>query len=259
MSNKTINTEQGHWLLAKMGKRVLRPGGKALTLKLVHELHINQQDAVVEFAPGLGFTASLLLDKKPTSYTGIELNEEAATLLQKKIKNNGYKVINTSASTTGLTNNSVNKVIGEAMLTMQPDHRKSEIIREAYRILKPGGYYGIHELGLAPDNLATNVKSDIQLSLAKAIKVNARPLTKTEWCTLLEQEGFTIKKIEENTMSLLKLKRIIADEGILRTLKIYFNILTHPSAKRKIAEMSSTFNKYEDNLTAFAIIAEKKA
>ena len=51
MSNKTINSEQGHWLLAKMGKRVLRPGGKELTLKLVNELDIGHKDAVVEFAP----------------------------------------------------------------------------------------------------------------------------------------------------------------------------------------------------------------
>ncbi|MCZ2222694.1 MAG: methyltransferase domain-containing protein [Chitinophagales bacterium] len=259
MSNKTINTEQGHWLLAKMGKKVLRPGGRELTLKLVDELNISHEDNIVEFAPGMGFTASLLLDKKPKYYTGIELNEEAAGLLQKKINHNGYKVVNTSASNTGIESNSVNKVIGEAMLTMQPDHRKSEIIREAYRILKPGGFYGIHELGLTPDNIDANIKSDVQQSLAKAIKVNARPLTKTEWCTLLEKEGFVIKKIEENSMSLLKLNRIIADEGILRTLKIYFNILTHPKAKKKISEMSNTFNKYEDNLTAFAIIAEKQS
>ena len=97
----------------------------------------------------------------------------------------------------------------------------------------------------------------MQQNLAKVIKVNARPLTKSEWCTLLITEGFKIKIIAENTMDLLKLKRIIADEGIFRTLKICFNILTHPKAKRKILEMRNTFNKYEEHLTAFAIIAEK--
>ncbi|MBS1750572.1 MAG: methyltransferase domain-containing protein [Bacteroidetes bacterium] len=257
MSNKTINSEQGHWLLAKMGKRVLRPGGKELTLKLVNELDIGHKDAVVEFAPGMGFTAALLLEKKPQNYTGIELNEEAAGLLQKRIHTKEYKIINTSASATGLRDSSVNKVIGEAMLTMQPDHRKSEIIREAYRVLKPGGFYGIHELGLTPDYIDPEVKKDVQQNLAKVIKVNARPLTKSEWCTLLITEGFKIKIIAENTMDLLKLKRIIADEGIFRTLKICFNILTHPKAKRKILEMRNTFNKYEEHLTAFAIIAEK--
>ena len=42
MKNKTIDTEQGHWILAKMGKKVLRPGGKELSLMLIDALHINQ-------------------------------------------------------------------------------------------------------------------------------------------------------------------------------------------------------------------------
>jgi len=31
MDNQAIDTNQEHWLLSKMGKRVLHPGGKALT------------------------------------------------------------------------------------------------------------------------------------------------------------------------------------------------------------------------------------
>ncbi|MCC6384943.1 MAG: methyltransferase domain-containing protein [Bacteroidia bacterium] len=257
MSNKTLNTEQGHWLLAKMGKRVLRPGGKELTMRLVEGLQIGTEDHLVEFAPGLGFTASLLLAKHPKQYTGIELNEEAAGRLQKKIFANGYKIVNTSAANTGLPDASTNKVIGEAMLTMQPDHRKSEIIKEAFRILKRGGLYGIHELGLMPDHLDPAVKDEVQQSLAKSIKVNARPLTRSEWCELLEKEGFRIRMVEENPMDLLKLKRIIADEGLLRTFRIYFNIITHPHARQRINEMKKTFTKYEDHLISFAIIAEK--
>lgn len=259
MKNKTLDSEQGHWLLAKMGKRVLRPGGRELTLKLVNALEINNKDRLVEFAPGMGFTASLLMAKQPGSYTGIELNEEAAALLQKKINTGTFRVINASAAETSLDSASVNKVIGEAMLTMQPDHRKSEIIREAYRILQPGGLYGIHELGLTPDHLDAEVKKDVQQQLAKSIRVNARPLTKSEWRALLEREGFKIRKIEENPMDLLKWKRMVADEGFFRTLKICFNIFTHPKAKRKIFEMRSTFNKYEDHLISFAIVAEKQS
>ncbi len=257
MSNHTINTEQGHWILAKMGKKVLRPGGKVLTQKLIHRLDIGMNDTVVEFAPGMGYTAGLLLSKQPKKYFGIELNEEAANRLKKKINSEAYTIICTSASSTGLTENSVDKVIGEAMLTMQADHRKSEIIREAYRILKKGGCYGIHELGLIPDDMAAEAKKEVQQGLAKAIKVNARPLTKREWCVLLEKEGFRIKAVEESPMHLLKVYRIIEDEGLLRTLKIGFNVLTHPMEKKKIFEMRATFKTYEKDMTSFAIIAEK--
>src|SRR5690606_31048126 len=140
--------------------------------------------------------------------------------------------------------------------TMQADHRKSEIIREAHRILKPGGLYGIHELGLQPDHLPDALKAEIQRELARVIKVNARPLTIAEWSTLLEKEGFRVARIEINPMSLLETKRILDDEGLLRTLKITYNILTHPRERKRILEMRKVFRKYQQHLNAVSIVAE---
>lgn len=258
MNNKTINTEQGHWILAKMGKRVLRPGGKELTKKLVECLQINHEDDFVEFAPGMGYTASMIMAKKPHSYSGIELNEEAAARLKRKINGTpSATIINTTAAQTGLKDCCVDKILGEAMLTMQIDHRKSEIIKEAFRILKNGGLYGIHELGLTPNDLDPQLKSSIQRKLAQVIRVNARPLTQNEWCALLEEQGFKVKEIYASPMHLLEPGRVVSDEGVFRTMKIGFNILTHPRARKRIMKMRKLFRKYEKQMTAYAIIAEK--
>lgn len=258
MGNATINQDQGHWLLAKMGKRVLRPGGLELTRRMIREMHISPSDDVVEFAPGMGFTAEMTLSHHPKSYVGIELNEEAASRLKRKFTNPGFSIVNANAAETGLPNQSKDKVYGEAMLTMQADHRKLEIIREAARILKPGGYYGIQELGLTPDDLAEDEKAEIQKGMAKAIKVNARPLTRKEWAALLENEGFEIVASYTNAMDLLKAKRVVADEGLFRSLRIGFNILTHPFERKRILEMRSIFGKYEKHLNAVSLIARKK-
>lgn len=258
MNHQTINTEQGHWILAKMGKKVLRPGGKELSLKLIDELAITSQDTIVEFAPGIGFTASFILNKNPKAYIGIELNKEAAANLSKKFKEKNFKIVNTNAANSGLNDSSADKVLGEAMLTMQADHRKSEIIKEAYRLLKPGGLYAIHELGLTPDSLDAKIKGSIQRKLAQTIKVNARPLTQSEWCNLLEKEGFKIKKVNTSPMHLLEPKRMIDDEGFFRTLKIGFNVLTHSAARNRILKMRHIFREYEKQMTAFGIIAQKQ-
>ena len=68
--NKELDTTKmpGHWLLARLGKRVLRPGGRELTQQMLNGLCIKSSDDVVEFAPGLGFTAQLTLNRKPASY-----------------------------------------------------------------------------------------------------------------------------------------------------------------------------------------------
>lgn len=257
MSNKTINKKQGHWILAKMGKKVLRPGGKELTLKMINNLAISSDDDVVEFAPGLGFTASLALKNNPKTYTGIELNEEAAGILRKTINGENQKIIIGNAADSTLNDENYTKVYGEAMLTMQADHRKSEIIKEAHRILKKGGLYGIHELGLTPNEISEDKKAEIQRELAQVIKVNARPLTVNEWSEILEKEGFTVLKTETNPMHLLEKKRMIDDEGFFRTIKIAFNILTNPQARKRILAMRKVFRKYKDHLNAVSIVVRK--
>ena len=248
---------QGHWILAKMGKKVLRPGGRELTTKLIQGLNINPKDDIAEFAPGLGFTANLTLQNHPHSYTGIDADENAVQRLQQKIKGTNVRFKLGNAANSELPDGQLDKVYGEAMLTMHADHRKSEIIREAHRILKKGGLYAIHELGLTPEELSDEKKSEIQRELAVAIKVNARPLTVHEWKALLEKEGFKIKSTMTNPMHLLKTKRIIADEGIFRFLKISYNIMTTPAARKRILEMASTFKKHQCHMNAVAIIAEK--
>lgn len=258
MSNKKIDDKQGHWILAKMGKRVLRPGGKELTLKMISNMDIGTEDRVVEFAPGLGFTANLTLQKNPKSYTGVELNEEAAAMLRKKIKGDSRKIIIGNASKSTLEDNTYDKVYGEAMLTMHTDAQKSEIIREAYRILKPGGRYGIHEIELTPNDISAEEKNNVQKDLAKVIKVNARPLTESEWTALLESEGFEVVKVEKNPMHLLEKKRMIDDEGVFRAMKIAFNILTHKQARKRIRSMRSIFRKHKNSMNSISIVVEKK-
>ena len=94
--------------------------------------------------------------------------------------------------------------------------------------------------------------------MALAIKVNARPLTVSEWTELLEKEGFSVVKVETNPMHLLEPKRIIDDEGFFRTLKIFFNIMTNPAARKRILAMRKVFRDNAQNLNAVAIIAQKK-
>lgn len=249
---------QGHWILSKMGKKVLRPGGKELTMKMIGGLQISAEDHVVEFAPGIGFTANEVLKKQPASYTGIELNEEAAANLKKKIFGEGREIIVGNAASVPLSNGFADKLYGEAMLTMHADHRKADIVKEAYRLLRKGGLYGIHELGLTPDHVDEVTKAEVQSELARCIKVNARPLTQSEWVCLLEEQGFHVLHIYTNPMLLLKTRRILDDEGFFRTLKIGFNIIRQPKARRRINEMRGVFNKYKNHINAVAIVAEKR-
>ncbi|HRN55567.1 MAG TPA: class I SAM-dependent methyltransferase [Agriterribacter sp.] len=252
-----LNEKQGHWILAKMGKRVLRPGGRELTEILINNMNINPSDDVVEFAPGLGFTASLTCAKKPNSYTGVDKNKQAAGLALKSVNYNRARIIVADASDTTLPDACATKVYGEAMLTMQPSEHKKAIIREAARLLKPGGYYGIHELGLQPDHISDEVKQSVYKDLSANIRVHARPLTVTEWSRLLQEEGFEIVKIDTNPMALLELRRVLQDEGFFRMLKIMFNVMRYGDLRKRILQMRRIFRKHKNDMSAVAIIAKK--
>ena len=256
-TENTLNEHQGHWMLAKLGKRVLRPGGRELTEFLIKELQITPEDDIVEFAPGLGFTANIACSYHPKSYTGVDLNQEAASVARKRIKYDKAKIINANAAESTLPDSYANKVYGEAMLTMQPLEQKKAIIAEAFRILKSGGYYGIHELGIEPDGVSEEIKEDLFKELSETIRVHARPMTTAEWTALLEEQGFKIIRVEHNPMLLLERSRIIQDEGWLRMLLITFNLLRFPEIRKRVKKMKECFRKHQDNLDAVAIIAQK--
>ena len=129
MTEKRMNMEQGHWVLAKLGKRVLRPGGMELTTQMLDAMNISQTDDVVEFAPGLGQTARLTVAHKPHSYTAVELNEEAAERVRRNVNYPGMRVVAADAARTGLPDACATKVYGEAMLTMQSAQQKNAIVQ----------------------------------------------------------------------------------------------------------------------------------
>ncbi|CAM4435716.1 arsenite S-adenosylmethyltransferase [Mycobacterium basiliense] len=255
LSNRDDDHLQGHWLLARLGKRVLRPGGVELTRTLLARAGVNDAD-VLELAPGLGRTAAEILARHPRSYVGAESDPDAANLVRGVLGGHGDVRV-TDAADTGLPDASADVVIGEAMLTMQGDAAKHAIVAEAARVLRPRGRYAIHELALTPDDVPEEVSTEVRQSLARAIKVNARPLTVAEWSQLLAGHGLVVSHVATAPMALLQPRRMITDEGFIGALRFARNLLTQPAARRRVLMMRQTFRKHRERLAAVAIVAYK--
>jgi hypothetical protein len=247
----------GHWLLARMGKRVLRPGGLELTHQLLTALAIGEHDDVVEFAPGLGVTARLTLDRKPRSYTAIERDQNAAATVEHYLSGPSQRCIVGTAEQTGLADASASVIYGEAMLSMQPAGTKAQIVAEAVRLLGPNGRYGIHELCLVPDDADQATRDSIQRELSHEIHVGVRPLTAREWRDVFESAGLTVVAEHRAPMHLLEPKRLVSDEGLLRAIRFVWNVARHRAARQRVLAMRKIFRKYRDNLAAIALVAVK--
>jgi hypothetical protein len=249
----------GHWLLARMGKRVLRPGGLELTRQLLNDLAIGGGDAVVEFAPGLGVTARMTLARKPRSYTAVERERDAARIVMRCLSGPSQRCIIGTAEETGLAEGSTSVVYGEAMLSMQPPGTKARIVAEAARILMSGGRYGIHELCLLPDDLDPATRDAIQHKLTDEIHVGVRPLTVREWRELLESAGLRLTVERTAPMHLLEPRRILQDEGFFRAVRFACNVLRHRAARRRVLAMRRVFREYRGHLAAIALVAVKRS
>ena len=234
-ADRPVERAPGHWVLARAGKTVLRPGGLALSTWALKRAVLPGSD-VVEFAPGLGVTASARVDA---------------------IASGVGRCVNADAAQTGLPDESADVVVGEAMLSMQGEKAKRAIMSEAARILRPGGRYVIHELAMRPDTIPEEPATEIRRALARAINVNARPLTVADWRRALEEVGLVVEETRTAPMALLKPGRMIADEGVIGALRITRNVARDKDLRERVQVMARTFKKYDRHLCGVAIVARK--
>lgn len=254
----SADRQPGHWLLASLGKKVLRPGGLELTCDIIEQLRLEPEDDVVEFAPGLGATGRLLIDAHPRSYVGIDRDPDVIFRLNNELNRPGVSFVAASAEQTGLSAESASIVLGEAMLSMQSPEQKKRIGAEAYRLLRRGGRYAIHELALLPDGIDEGIRKTIEREMALTIHVGVRPSTLAEWQQFLLDLGFSPIWQKLSPMHLLEMRRLLSDEGLGGVLKIAANIVSRPDARRRVFAMRRLFQRYASHLSAVALVAVKR-
>ena len=248
---------QGHWLLAKLGKRILRPGGRALTAKLLEQAKPSGDDDIVELGPGVGATAEVLLRANPRSYRGVDPNPEGRDAVKNILKKHpraDYVVAD--ARETGLEDACADLVVGEAMLTIQDDAGKNAIVAEAARLLRPGGRYAIHEMAWLPDH-TDEERETARRELSRVIKVGARPLTLEGWKELLATHGLEVEWHDRAPLHLLEPRRIVSDEGLWGALRFWNNARRLPGASDRLKAMRQGFQLQGKLMGGIVILARK--
>ncbi|MFI1538571.1 class I SAM-dependent methyltransferase [Streptomyces anandii] len=248
----------GHWLLARLGKRVLRPGGVELTRWMLDALRVGPGDRVVELAGGLGATARLTLARGPAAYTAVDRDPAAVAALSALTGPGRGRVraVGVDAARTGLPDGTATVVHGEAMLSMQPEPAERRVVAEARRLLADScGRYALHELCVLPDGLDPALAERIGADLSGALRVGARPLTPSGWSGLLAAEGFTVTDRRIAPMALLEARRLVADEGLAGALGIAGRALRDPAALRRVLRMRRVFCRHRAHLGAIALVA----
>lgn len=246
---------QGYRLLARLGKRVLRPGGVELTRGLLERAGLPNSD-VLELAPGLGRTATEILAHQPRSYLGIEKNPDSVRAVQDAVGDGGAVRVG-DAARTGLPHGSADVVVGEALLSMQDDDARHAIVNEVARVLRPGGRYAIHEVALTPNSISDEARAEVRQTLASSVKDNATLLTVAEWMQLLAEHELVVDVVSTAPIAMLEPRRLVADEGFSGALRFTKHLLAHSGSRRQVRAMRRTFRSERARVTAVGILAHK--
>ena len=248
--------EVGHKLLARLGKTRLRPGGKKATEWLFKQAGFTPQSQVLEIACNMGTTSIEIAKRFKCHIIGIDMDKMALEKAkQNVIQNNVSELVEikqADASKLPFDDNSFDIVINEAMLTMYADKAKAHLLKEYFRVLKPGGKLLTHDMML----LNTENPQYILEQIYQAINVNAQPMSHDGWINLFSSAGFSDIKTSHAPMTLLSPTGMIIDEGFFGALKIFRNAL-HKQNRQQFFNMLNRFRKNKKYLNYIAVCSVK--
>jgi len=232
-----------HFFLAGLGKTMLRPGGRRGTESILNHLSLSEGSRVLEVAPNMGTTAIHVARTYGCHITALDTHGPSLERLRDNVKKAGLEhrieCVMGDARQLPFADESFDAVINEAMLTMLPNQGKLQALSEYYRVLKPGGRLGTHDIGLSE-----NLTEELLKQFRDTIKVPATPLTIAEWSQIWSKTDFGHANCEQMPMSLLTLEGLLVDEGWEGTIHVLQNAAKSEESRTRFLEIAAFFQKY---------------
>ncbi len=248
-----FETAPGHQILAAVGKKTLRPGGRVATEQLFQWANFQPGETVLELASSFGDSAIALAQRHNVRVVGIEKNPDSVVRACANVAAAGLsdqiQIIEGDIFHLDRVSEQFDYVLAEAILTMQSPSGKAKILTSIHDRLKPGGKFLSHEL------TAHNREAEIHRALAEAIGVNSTPLSATNWIAACETAGLTVQQHHIGAMNLLNPQQMVRDEGVIGAGRILWNVLTQPPLRKRVLAMRRVFQHYQQDLGYIALCA----
>jgi len=128
-----------------LGIEILHPGGLEITRELVKLCHIGRDSLVLDVACGTGETACFLVETYGCRVIGVDASSFMIAKAERKAGQRGLdiKFVEGDAHNLPFPNDYFDIVISECTVCLL---EKEKAIKEMVRVVKPGGYVGIHDV-----------------------------------------------------------------------------------------------------------------
>ncbi|WP_297574125.1 class I SAM-dependent methyltransferase [Campylobacter ureolyticus] len=240
----------GHTFMKNLGRTKLRPGGGVTTKWLLNEANIQPSSKILEVGCNHADNIIGIYNEYKCDVKAIDLDDEALQECRQNLNLLGFEkeieVFNMDAKDLKFPDATFDIVINEAMLTMLNPNDKKRAVLEYHRVLKQDGLLLTHDIAI--------VDSSIKKELSQSVNMNTYPLTKEDWFSLFESNGFKVQSFKMGRFLLLDKETIIKDEGAINAAKFYKNAQKEENKEQFAKMLKATSNK---SINYIAIVSKK--
>lgn len=228
-----------------VGLTVIHPGGLKATHLLAESCQLDGRTRVVDIACGKGTSAVYLAERYGCEVVGIDMDadliDQATSLANKKGLEGKVSFRVGDALQLPFPDNEFEAAVSQAMLVLVKDKRQA--IQEALRVVKPDGYLGWLELSWKKKPSAEFLEAVSNVLCAYCMQ-NVH--TFQGWEGLFMDSDVNKLKVLPFSLNNGGMTSMVADEGLINTMKIMFRYASNPRIRNRMDTMNRFFKDHED-------------
>jgi ubiquinone/menaquinone biosynthesis C-methylase UbiE len=240
-----------------VGLTVIHPGGLSATSQLAAACGLREGHRVLDLGCGKGTTAIYLARKYGCDVTGIDLSDELvaqAILLARRARVSHRTHFQLAdAHSLPFPDGEFDAVISQAVLVLVKD--KSQVIREALRVTRPGGHIGWLELSWQREPSPDFLRSVSDVLCAYCMQ-NVE--TFQDWQSRFREAGVADLSASLCPLPAQSLRAMLRDEGLRNALGVVLRTLLSGPIRARTQSMGHFFQAHAD-LFGYGIYVGRKS
>jgi ubiquinone/menaquinone biosynthesis C-methylase UbiE len=226
-----------------VGFKILHPGGLKATSDLLEFLNITKNQRVLDIACGKGLTSIQIARMYGCEVVGIDIRADSVEEAKRNAKKYSVEHLvsfqTVDATKMPFPDNQFDVTLAQAMLILVKDG--SLVMKEALRVLKPGGRAGWLELCWR-DQPTKEFMKDASNAMCGACIGNVG--TVGQWEQKFKESINRNVKSTIYPMMFRGMGGMVGDEGLFSGLKIMTKYMTNSGIRRRMQRLNSFFKSY---------------
>ncbi len=228
-----------------VGLTVIHPGGYSATDQLLEQLRLTSESKVIDIACGKGTSALRIARKYGCRVTAVDLSpeliEEARRLSQRRGLSSQVEFVVADAMDLPFADRSFDCAVSQAMLVLVDD--KVQTIKEAARVLKPGGTAGWLELSWRREPTEEFLDHVSNVLCSYCMK---RAETCEGWKATFAKAGVSGLRVSIYSFKNGGTLGIIKDEGVANSLRVLSRYVRNSDVRNRMRLIDRTFKEYPE-------------